>query len=42
MKKINIKANKKEIIITILVLTLSVVIGFIIGEELFEALYGNI
>ena len=39
-KKLNI--NKKELIITIIVLVLSVVIGFIVGKELFEALYGNI
>lgn len=39
-KKSNI--NKKELIVTIIVLVLSVVIGFLVGKELFEALYGNI
>ena len=36
------KFNKKEIIITIIVLVLSVGIGFIIGKELFELFYGKI
>ena len=40
MKKI--KIDKKELTITIIVLVLSVVIGFIIGKELFESFYGKI
>ena len=39
-KKLNI--NKKELIITIVVLVLSVVIGFLVGKELFESFHGNI
>ena len=39
-KKLNI--NKKVLIITIVVLVLSVVIGFLVGKELFESFYGNI
>ena len=39
-KKLNI--NKKELIVTIIVLVLSVIIGFLIGKELFEAYYGKI
>lgn len=36
--KMNI--NKKELIITIIVLLISIVIGFIAGKALFEAVYG--
>ena len=39
-KKLNI--NKKELIVTIIVLILSVVIGFLVGKELFESFYGKI
>ena len=39
-KKLNI--NKKELIVTIIILVLSVIIGFLIGKELFEAYYGKI
>jgi polyferredoxin len=39
-KKLNI--NKKELIVTIIVLALSVIIGFLVGKELFEAYYGKI
>lgn len=34
--------NKKEIIITISVLIISIVIGFIAGKVLFDIVYGNI
>ena len=36
------KINKKELIITIIVLMLAVVIGIIGGKELYEAMYGKI
>ena len=36
------KINKKELIITIIVLILAVVIGIIGGKELYEAMYGKI
>ena len=36
MKKENF--NKKEIIFTIIVLIISVVIGFVVGKNLFDAL----
>ena len=39
-KKLNI--NKKELIVTIIVLVLSVVIGFLVEKELFESFYGKI
>lgn len=45
MKKANtnkVKIDKKELIITIVVLLLSIVIGFLFGKGLFEALYGQI
>ena len=37
MKKENF--NKKEIIFTIIVLIISVVIGFVVGKNLFDALH---
>ena len=36
------KINKKELIITIIVLILAVVIGIIGGKELYEAMYEKI
>lgn len=42
IKKDKSKINKKELIITVVVLILSVIIGFIIGKAMFDALYGNI
>ena len=41
-KKNKFKMSQKEIIITIFVLVGSVIIGFIIGKNIFEALYGKI
>lgn len=40
MKKLNY--SKKEIIITIIVLVAAIILGFLIGKVLFEALYGKI
>jgi len=37
-----IKIDKKELIITIIVLILAIILGFIIGKFLFEAVYGKI
>ena len=42
MKNKKFKMDKKEIIITIGVLLGSVILGFIIGKNLFEAFYGKI
>lgn len=39
MKKLNY--SKKEIIITIIVLVASIILGFLIGKTLFEAVYGK-
>lgn len=36
------KINKKELVITIIVLIASIILGFIIGKSMFEALYGSI
>lgn len=33
------KLNKKEIVITIIVLIISIIIGFIAGKSLFDALH---
>lgn len=41
-KKTRLNTNKKELIVTIIVLILSVVIGFLVGKELFETFYGKI
>ena len=35
------KINKKELIITIVVLAVAIIIGFIAGKALFEVIYGN-
>lgn len=40
MKKLNY--SKKEIIITIIVLVATIILGFLIGKVLFEAVYGKI
>lgn len=40
MKKLNY--SKKEIIITIIVLVAAIILGFLIGKVLFEAVYGKI
>jgi len=37
-----IKIDKKELIITIIVLILAIILGFVIGKYLFEAVYGKI
>ena len=42
MKNNKFKMDKKEIVITVGVLLGSVILGFIIGKNLFEALYGKI
>lgn len=42
MKKNKTKTSKKEIIITIVVLVAAIILGFIVGKELFDAVYGNI
>ena len=42
VKKEKIKIDKKELIITIIVLILAIILGFIIGKFLFEAVYGKI
>ena len=42
MKKNKLKINKKELIITIVVLILCVVVGFFAGKALYEAMYGAI
>lgn len=36
------KINKKELIITVVVLILCVVVGFFAGKALYEAMYGAI
>ena len=41
-KKNKLNVNKKELIITIVTLVLSVIIGFIAGKALFESFYGKI
>lgn len=42
MKKNKTKTSKKELIITIVVLVAAIILGFIVGKELFDAVYGNI
>ena len=42
VKKEKIHTNKKEIIITLVVLVIAVIIGFIAGKFLYEAVYGTI
>lgn len=42
MKNKKTKVNKKELIITIIVLVAAIILGFIVGKELFDAVYGNI
>lgn len=42
MKKNKIKINKKELIITILVLVLCIILGIFAGKALYEAMYGTI
>lgn len=42
MKKNKVKFNKKELIITIVVLVASVILGFIAGKALYEAMYGAV
>ena len=39
-KKGKLNVDKKEIIITLVVLIISIIIGFIAGKGLFEAFYG--
>lgn len=39
MKKNKIKIDKKELIITIIVLTVSVIVGFIAGKTLYDIMY---
>ena len=41
-KKNKITINKKELIITIVVLVLCIVVGFFAGKALYEAMYGPI
>ena len=41
-KKNIIKIDKKELVTTIIVLILAIILGFIIGKFLFEAVYGKI
>ena len=41
MKKNNVKLNKKELIITIVVWLGAIIIGFIAGKFLFDVVYGN-
>ena len=38
-KKNKSKVDKKELIVTIIVLAASVVLGFFVGKALFEAMY---
>lgn len=38
-KKNKTKVNKKELIITIVVLAAAIVLGFIAGKALFDAIY---
>ena len=40
--KNKIKIDKKELIVTIVVLLAAIVLGFLIGKELFEVMYGNL
>lgn len=42
MKKNKMNINKKEIIITIIVLVLCIVVGFFAGKALYETMYGAI
>lgn len=39
MKKNKIKIDKKELIITIVVLAASVIVGFIAGKTLYDIMY---
>ena len=38
-KKNKVKVDKKEVIVTIVVLVAAVILGFIAGKTLFDALY---
>jgi len=42
MKKDKVKIDKKELIITIIVLVVAIVLGFFAGKALYEAMYGAI
>lgn len=42
MKKNKSKVNTKEIIITIAVLVVAIIVGFIAGKALFDVVYGNL
>lgn len=39
MKKNKVKVDKKELIVTIVVLVAAIVLGFIAGKAMFDALY---
>ena len=39
MKKNKSKVDKKELIITIIVIIASLILGFLLGKALFEAVY---
>lgn len=41
-KKAKAKIDKKELIITVVVLLVAIIVGFIAGKAIFEAFYGNI
>lgn len=38
-KKNKVKVDKKEIIVTVIVLVAAIILGFIFGKALFDALY---
>ena len=42
MKKNKVNFNKKELIVTIIVLVAAIILGFFAGKALYEAMYGAI